>query len=66
MQVLAGNLALSDESAPVADRVKEGIERPTLGAATAALAGEGDESGAISVIVLEAARAQLGAGGVSL
>lgn len=66
VQVLAGHLALADQPAAVADSVKKRIEDPALRQPSAALAGERDQSGAIAVVVLEAARVELGAGRLGL
>jgi hypothetical protein len=66
VQVLAGHLALADQPAAVADGVKERIEGPALRRPSAALAGERDQGGAVAVVVLETARAKLGAGCLGL
>lgn len=66
VQVLACNLALSDQAAVVAHRVQQRLTSPALGRPAPSLAGEGDKGGAVAVVVLEAPRAQLGAGGLGL
>ena len=66
VQVLAGDLALGDQATTVADGVKQRIEDPTLSRPPSSLASERDKGGAVAVIVLEATRAKLGAGGLGL
>jgi hypothetical protein len=61
VQMLAGNYASRDQPAAVAHRVQQRLEGSALDRAAAALTGQGDERGAVAVVVLEAARAQLGA-----
>ncbi len=51
VQVLACDLALSDQAAAVAHRVQQRLESPALGRPAPSLAGEGDQGGAVSMII---------------
>jgi hypothetical protein len=54
VQVLAGDLALGNQTAAVADGIEQRIEGPALSRPPSSLASEGDQGGAIAVVVLEA------------